>query len=192
MIQKIESALMSAFDHTLHKYTKILSSYYPAHGSTGFTERNLTNNFVSGLEQALGEDAFAWFEAPLNPKEKLHLDAIVFDPATKSCFLIEAKRFSNINKKITETMHDLQRMLHDAHHATLELGLSNLRIERRYAVVLADVWTESKGKLAAFNDWPACLENCSFDVAKKGGFEELMIEKDWKHHYKIMMAAKRL
>ncbi len=193
MIQKIENAIESAFDHTLQKYTQILNNYYPAHRSTGFTERNLTNNFVSGLEHALGKEAFAWYEAPLSPEEKLHLDAIVFDPNTRSCFLIEAKRFSNINKKVAETMDDIQRMSHQAHHATLELGLSTLRIEHRYAIVLADVWTETKTKLAAFEQWPSCLKDPSFNkLVRKGGFEDLMIEKDWKHRYKIMLAAKKL
>ncbi|MNC67567.1 hypothetical protein D3C75_1180750 [compost metagenome] len=90
-------------------------------------------------------------------------------------------------------MHDVQRMSHQAHHATLELGLSKLRVEHRYAVVLADVWTESESKLEAFNRWPECLADSSFsELARKAGFEDLMIEKDWKHRYKIMMAAKKL
>lgn len=193
MIQKIENAMMTAFDHTLRKYSQILNNYYPAHNSTGFTERNLTNNFVSGLEHALGQNAFAWYEAPLNPEQKLHLDAIVFDPSTKSCFLIEAKRFTNLKKKIADTIHDVQRMSDQAHHAILELGLSKLRIEHRYAVVLADVWTESDSKLEAFNSWPKCLEDSSFEpLARRAGFEDLEVEKEWKHRYKIMMAAKKL
>lgn len=193
MIQKIENAMMTAFDHTLHKYSQILNNYYPAHNSTGFTERNLTNNFATGLEHALGQDAFAWYEAPLDPEARLHLDAIVFDPSTKSCFLIEAKRFTNPRRKIADTIHDVQRMSHQAHHVTLELGLSKLKIEHRYAVVLADVWTENESKLEVFSSWPQCLQDSSFDkLARKAGFEDLEVEKDWKHRYKIMMAAKKL
>ncbi|PQZ85410.1 MULTISPECIES: hypothetical protein [Pseudomonas] len=192
MIREIENALMAAFDQTMCKYRQILNNYYPAHKSTGFTERNLTNNFVRALENELGKDAFAWFEAPLSAEEKLHLDAIVFDPTTKSCFLIEAKRFSNLNKKVAETTHDIQRMSYQAHHATLELGLGKLKIEHRYAIVLVDIWTEGEAKQVTFENWPACLGNASFDLFRTGGFENLMIEKEWKHHYKIMMAAKKL
>jgi len=192
MIREIENSLMAAFDQTMCKYRQILNNYYPAHKSTGFTERNLTNNFVRALENVLGKDAFAWFEAPLSSEEKLYLDAIVFDPTTKSCFLIEAKRFSNLNKKIAETIHDIQRMSYQAHHATLELGLDKLKIEHRYAIVLVDIWTEGEAKQITFNKWPACLDDASFDLFRTGGFENLMIEKEWKHHYKIMMAAKKL
>ncbi|MGU5889883.1 hypothetical protein [Aeromonas hydrophila] len=60
------------------RYTTIFSHYYPAHGSTGFTERNLTNNFVSALESLYPGSCFSWFEAPISLTEKKHMDAVVF------------------------------------------------------------------------------------------------------------------
>ena len=35
----------NVFITTVKSYEKILGRYYPAHGSNGFTERNLTFNF---------------------------------------------------------------------------------------------------------------------------------------------------
>lgn len=46
MIEKLKLACGSMSS----RYTKILSQYNLAHGSIGFTERNLTNNLVRSLE----------------------------------------------------------------------------------------------------------------------------------------------
>jgi hypothetical protein len=35
----------------------IFNQYYPAHNSTGFTERNLTCNFAEALLAELGDEA---------------------------------------------------------------------------------------------------------------------------------------
>ena len=188
----MKSILQTAFDNTIYKYSLILNNYYPAHKGTGFTERNLTNNFVTSLEQVLGKQAFAWYEAPLHPDDKLHLDAVVFDKNTSSCFLIESKRFSNLKSKIAQTKHDIERMSHALHHETLERGLGDFKIEHRYAVVLVDIWTEGKEKTKTFMDWPKCLEHEPYEVESKSGFENLVTDEAWKHNYKIMMAVKKL
>jgi hypothetical protein len=61
MLELIQSAFQKPHD----RYCKILNIYYPGHKSAGFTERNLTCNFVFCLEQLLGESAISWFEAPI-------------------------------------------------------------------------------------------------------------------------------
>jgi len=188
----VKEALRAAFDKTIIKYNLILNNYYPAHKSTGFTERNLTNNFASALEQELGEQAFTWYEAPLSAEEKMHLDAILFDKERKSCFLIESKRFSNLTKKISETKNDILRMSYQLHHKTLEHGLGDFQIEHRYAVVLVDIWTEGKEKTHAYTHWPDCLESAPFEVICCSGFENLITKDEWKHNYKIMLAVKKL
>jgi hypothetical protein len=94
--------IQSAFQKTHPRYCKILNNYYPAHKSAGFTERNLTGNFVYCLEQLLGENAISWFEAPINLETKEHIDAVVFDMERRCSIQIEAKRFSNPGKKIIE------------------------------------------------------------------------------------------
>lgn len=198
MTTDIKQALQAAFDKTISKYSLILNNYYPAHNSTGFTERNLTNNFVNSLveilnEQAKGEQALAWYEAPLSAEEKLHIDAVVFDKYSNSCFLIESKRFSNLNKKISETKHDIQRMSHQLYHQTLERGLGeDFKIENRYAVVLVDIWIEGKNKTSTYVEWPKCLNSAPFELDCRRGFESLATEAQWKQNYKIMMAVKKL
>jgi cysteine sulfinate desulfinase/cysteine desulfurase-like protein len=51
----------SAFQKMHQRYCKILNNYYPAHNSNGFTERNLTNNFVYALEGVTGENTYRGF-----------------------------------------------------------------------------------------------------------------------------------
>ena len=191
-VTDMKSILQTAFNETIFKYSLILNNYYPAHKSTGFTERNLTTNFVSALEEQLGKQAFAWYEAPLHTEEKLHLDAVVFDKNTSSCFLIESKRFSNLKSKIAQTKHDIERMSHQVHHETLERGLRDFKIEHRYAVVLVDIWTEGTEKTNTYLAWPKCLGDENHIVDCKSGFESLVTDKEWKHNYKIMMAVKKL
>ena len=68
MYQEIEIA----FDKTINNYCRILNAYYPAHNNTGFTERNLTHNFVKSLESTLGNNAIAWLEAFPYTQLKVH------------------------------------------------------------------------------------------------------------------------
>lgn len=180
--------LKTAFKNTEEKYCKILNSYYPAHNSTGFTERNLTNNFANSLELALTGSPFTWFEAPLSATDKKHLDAIVFHPQSKTSFLIEAKRLSNTVQKINEIKKDIERMKSNDHHSTLERGLRGVSVENRYAIVLADVWLESDSKVDAYNSWPECV--CADAIwANSCGFESLNTTESWKNNYKLLIAA---
>ncbi|PSV11638.1 hypothetical protein C0W59_19075, partial [Photobacterium kishitanii] len=85
MIDKIRNG----FKGTYLRYEHILNRYYPAHNSTGFTERNLTNNFVAAMEKELGLDCISWFEAPICLENKAHIDAVIL--TDDSTILIEAK-----------------------------------------------------------------------------------------------------
>lgn len=166
-----------AFENLHKRYTKILKNYYPAHGSTGFTERNLTNNFVVSLELALGENSISWFEAPIDTESNKYIDAVVFDLDQKHSFMIESNRFSNPSQKIREAKGDIERMKNPSHYNLLEKGfkdLSNIKIEKRYAILLADVWKETKGKSELFYTWPnsVCDEGNAL-WAEKFGFENL-------------------
>lgn len=175
----------------LHKrYTHIFSNYYPAHGSTGFTERNLTNNFVSAMESLYPGSIFSWFEAPICTTDNKHLDAVVFTET--DMFFIEAKRFTAPQSKTHSVRNDLERMQSAESQKLIELGLLKPIKRQRYAVVLADVWTETKGKREIFETWPACLENESFCYARAMDFSELPIEGEWKKNYKILVAIKAL
>ncbi|MGN4997524.1 hypothetical protein [Aeromonas sp. 61P] len=176
--------------HMRERYAHIFTSYYPAHGSTGFTERNLTNNFVSAMERVYPGTCFSWFEAPICTTDNKHLDAVVFTET--DVFFIEAKRFTAPQSKTHSVRSDLERMQSTESQKLIEQGLLKPIKRQRYAVVLADVWTETKGKREIFETWPACLENESFFYAKTIEFSELPIEGEWKNNYKILVAIKAL
>ena len=73
-------------DEIKQRYMKILSNYYPAHGSTGFTERNLTNNLVLAFERVLGESCISWFEAPICLNNDLAGNSFIFFSNSKLKF----------------------------------------------------------------------------------------------------------
>ena len=185
MIELIEIA----FSKFHKRYIKILNGYYPAHKSTGFTERNLTHNFISSLESVLDPDYISWFEAPINTQERRHLDAVIFDTNRKISFLIEAKRLSHVDKKIGSVKNDIRRMLSSVHIELLEKGLYNISIEKRYAIVLADVWTESNAKQSVFDTWPDCIREPNIVWHNRASFECLKTQEQWKNNYKLLIAV---
>jgi hypothetical protein len=169
------------------RYVQILNQYYPAHNSTGFTERNLSHNFVRALETVFVNKTIPWFEAPIDFNLRKHLDAVVFSQNHKTSFFIESKRFTDSNTKIISIANDIKRILTNI--KILENGLVNTIIENRFAVILADVWTETKGKEYIFNKWPECLSNSDIYWHSKAGFEELNTNEDWKINYKLLIAV---
>ncbi|HCG5474026.1 TPA: hypothetical protein NJZ87_004243 [Vibrio parahaemolyticus] len=173
------------------RYLKILSHYYPAHGSTGFTERNLTNNLVAAFERVLGESCISWFEAPICLDNGKHLDAVIFFESTT--ILIESKRLTSVKSQLTSVTNDVERMFLPK---TIELVERELRLQSsarsRYAIVLCDVWTENDEKALAFDCWPnqlpkKYLENLAY--YRKISVDDLEVEGQWKNNYKILVAA---
>lgn len=183
----MKAFLDQVMDRFYNRYSSILSQYYPAHGSTGFTERNLTNNFVSALESLDPDNCLSWFEAPIDITDKKHIDAVVFTET--DLFLIEAKRFTAPWSQANSVKSDIERMLSPMSLELLENGLRHTIERNRYAVVLADVWTETKGKKDIFERWPECLESGPFLYTKTLEFNGLQIEGEWKHNYKILVAV---
>jgi hypothetical protein len=182
--------IQSAFQKTHARYCKILNNYYPAHKSAGFTERNLTGNFVYCLEQLLGENAISWFEAPINLETKEHIDAVVFDLERKHSILIEAKRFSNPGKKIIEAKSDIERLRNPENHNVLERELRDMTIESRYGIILADVWKETKTKNEIYDTWPESIcDRGEVLWSGKCGFEGLEINGEWKNFYNLLIAV---
>lgn len=182
--------LEDAFEKTYDRYFEILTNYYPAHNGTGFTERNLTHNFTISLENVLVGRSVSWFEAPINLKAKNHIDAVVFDLDEKCNFMIEAKRFSSPAGKIAEVKKDIIRMTTPCHYELLEKNLRHIEIQKRYAVVIADVWKENPDKKEIFEDWPACISGKQKGVwSRKKGFEKLPVNGEWKNNYGLLIAA---
>ncbi|ENP8391128.1 MULTISPECIES: hypothetical protein [Vibrio] len=176
------------------RYANILSQYYPAHGSTGFTERNLTNNLVIALERAFGEACISWFEAPICLKDGKHIDAVVF--YENITILIEAKRLTSVKQQMGSIERDVERMFSTDTIKTVEKELrSNQNQRRRYSVVLADVWTENDEKTNVYKSWPSLLpayflENLLFSTQLS--FDDLCVEGKWKDNYKILVAVSEI
>ncbi|NEW81271.1 MAG: hypothetical protein GZ094_02745 [Mariniphaga sp.] len=112
MIEIIKNAFVKGLRK---RYDNIFEQYYPAHNSTGFTERNLTCHFAEALVIDLNDKAaFIWYEAPLPRPEKgkcPHIDAVVFSKTRNAVFFIEAKRLGDKPKgKIKAVAKDLKRL----------------------------------------------------------------------------------
>jgi hypothetical protein len=192
-MKTMKDLLEQASAKTHARYLSILNNYYPAHRGTGFTERNLTNNFVVSLQAVLGEKTISWFEAPLDIKTKTHIDAVVFDLERQCSFMIESKRFSYPDQKIAEVNRDIERLKNPKHCKKLECGLRGTKILKRYGIVLADVWRETARKIEISKTWPNVLED------KNGlfwfnqlAFDKLNSSGEWKMNYRILIAAYEL
>ena len=176
------------------RYMKILSKYYPAHGRTGFTERNLTNNLVAALEQVLGNNCISWFEAPICLDNGKHMDAVVFlDDVT---IFIEAKRLTSIKPQLESITEDVERMFSAKTIELVEKGLLPVNSDRRrYSIVLADVWTENEEKIAAHKVWPSQLPSGfkeSIVFSHRLSFDELCVDGNWKNNYKILIVISEI
>lgn len=180
-----------AFLRNYKRYFRILTEYYPSHNDIGFTERNLSCNFVTALEYELGKGCFSWFEAPIDLENKKHIDAIVFDIANKVSFLIEAKRFTS--KSVLKKAHeDIKRMNNKNHIDLLEAGLYSTNIEKRYAILLGDIWTETTTKKDILTTWPDYVLDHEVCFSMHKGFAELQTDESWKYDYNLLIVAQEI
>ena len=135
-------------------YVKIFNVLYPAKGSTGFTERNLSVNFSKAYEKKY-PSSVTWFEYQFGTKNNEHFDAIIVNKEKKELVIIESKRFSILSAKMREAGRDIKRMIDTA------LGCSDefSRIVNDYdeytviGVFLADVWCETKTKCRIYESF---------------------------------------
>lgn len=135
------------FDEYGNIYRKILEKIYPAKGSTGFAERNLSVNFSKAYEKIF-PSALSWFEFQFDKKK--HVDAVIVNEESQEIFVIESKRYS-VQSKITAVGHDIDRIktfldeLKDANKNN-DLIIKRIdlsKIKKFYGVILADVWKET-------------------------------------------------
>lgn len=145
------------------KYVSVFRNFYPAMGSTGFPERNLSVNFSQAFETlaaSRGYDVYSWFELQMRGDGKKdkngnkHCDALIVDNTNKTLYLIEAKRFTG-KEKISEVENDINRIrtfadeIQDDKNDEFEKGRFDLFRAQHYTingVILADVWKETKFK----------------------------------------------
>lgn len=130
------------------RYSRMLDTYYPAFGSTGFTERNLTFNFChEALKQ--NDKLIVWQEAPLQDKSS-HLDSVIFDDEHESLYIVEAKRLGAVNalesivsdmKRLTEISEDWQKI-----RGVDDVARNKIVTVRnhytKHLIILADLWAE--------------------------------------------------
>jgi len=146
--------LETSFYTMCERYNTMLKDFYPAKGSTGFTESNQVHIFVNALTETLDDDLVVeWLEFPWIDK-KQHIDAIVYSPKYKTIFYIEAKRFT-MKSKIQSISNDISRILNPRPFLNRDFikehNLKNIKDE--YIVALSDVWLETKWKKSIPNWW---------------------------------------
>jgi len=153
-----EKIIKEAFSETCSMYERILKSYYPSFGNTGFTERNITFNFCNAfLKKSNDENLIVWQEVPIKNKNDEnyteHFDSLIIDDHNHKLFLIEAKRL-NETRKEEDINSDLVRIKDK--WSTINFGEKNDRkTYSKYLLILADIWMpygkKSKTKLELFN-----------------------------------------
>lgn len=173
------------FDTYVGIYENILSEFYPSKGSTGFTERNLSVNWVKAVEKCQrNDDIISWFEYQFGSQNNQHIDALLWNRSAETLFLIESKRFNDPLAKIREVGEDIVR-LQDAYvEIKKEKRIDLKRIKHCYGIILADVWVKKaqervgrKSKIlknfqnASFVE--GNLENFSKDVRQRLDNKEL-------------------
>lgn len=129
----------------VRRYKERLSICYPSLGSTGFQERNQTNNFLSAAETIV-PNLFTWFEFQIDggKKNDNHLDAIAVDFNAKEIWLIESKRIQD-QRKMNAIFSDKTRMEQLAKEPKKNFNRfydEGIHLEEFsiYGLVLADVW----------------------------------------------------
>ena len=132
----MKELIKTVFDKTVESYERFLGRYYPAHGSNGFTERNLTFNFSHNY-LCKNADAFIWQEVPLGDRE--HFDTLIIDDQHKSIFCVEAKRLGTEAKQ-DSILADLKRIFRFSEEMRKKIDESYAV----YAVLLVDIWIPKK------------------------------------------------
>jgi len=145
------SFMQETFKHYCQKYAIIFSSFYPARGSSGFTEANQIHLFVNSLAETLSEKCLIqWLEFPWAKKSQ-HIDAFVYSKEHKSVFYIEAKRLYN-EKKRQELLNDMGRIIYQSNRDTIKNAYELSDVDE-YAISLCDVWLEDKWEKRKIPSW---------------------------------------
>ncbi len=178
----MDNLISNSFEVMCRSYEQILSSFYPARGSTGFTEQNQVHNYINALKQSLSdENSVHWLEFPWADKSH-HIDGMVFSPKHKTIFYIEAKRISISGKK-NSIMRDIQRVIDEDRTFISE---NKIQVENEYLIVLSDVWLEDKWKTAIPSWWCGIdnlnpqLENWEKKVQRSLSIPKSTLELDLK------------
>lgn len=156
----MEHIIRRSFDKMVSTYEHTLNNFYPARGSTGFTEANQTHIYINSLMDCLGdESAVSWLEFPWELK-KQHIDGFVYSPKYKSVFYIEAKRLSHTKKK-QEIIRDIDRLYCLNKKFINEYGIVDF--DNEFVIALSDVWLETNWK-KSMPEWWCGMNNVPSQV----------------------------
>ena len=171
-------------------YRNILKKFYPALGSTGFPERNLSVNFAKAYESYMkisNQDVYSWFEFQFGKEKNKHVDAVIMNETSREIFVIESKRYSNPNDKMLEVGEDIDRVFEFAKQIVEENkpnGAKRIdvsRFDRIYGVILADVWTETDKKIEIKESYKIGTEDANSKDAFLNRFsDKVLYSKDLK------------
>jgi hypothetical protein len=68
----MDSIVIDSFLNMVKTYEGLLQVFYPARGSTGFTESNQVHIYVNSLIESLNDSsAVSWLEFPSGPEHTL-------------------------------------------------------------------------------------------------------------------------
>ena len=71
----MEQIISKSYDEMVATYTRTLANFYPARGSTGFTEANQVHIYVNALIKCLDDDrVVSWLEFPWADKNSTLMD----------------------------------------------------------------------------------------------------------------------
>lgn len=156
----MENVINESFNVMVSSYIRTLTDFYPARGSTGFTEANQVHIYINALMHCLEDDsAVSWLEFPWVLK-KQHIDGFIYSPKHKSVFYIEAKRLSQKKKK-QEIVRDIERLHCDNKDFINQNGIVDF--EHEYVIALSDVWLETKWK-KSMPEWWCGLNNVPLQI----------------------------
>jgi hypothetical protein len=157
--------IKTAFSKMQTRYDVILNNYFP---SDGFTESNLTADFVKNLQDEMGGSAATWQAACSTPhhnqntlvqsnENTKHLDAIVFDVTPNTSLIIEPNKFGQLPNRIVTVLEDIKQIKNKANPNILDKGLNHKILTTQcYGILLADYWYKKKTELPGM--WPESLE----------------------------------
>ena len=132
-------------------YVEILKCIWPSIDSNGFQERNLTVNFTNAYKEiAKKKDniAIVWFEFQCGESGNKHVDALLMNTTSKEIFIIEAKRYNNVNQKVKSVAWDVKRIQEFFYDKSIFIErLGDISDYKFYGMILADVWCETKSKI---------------------------------------------
>ena len=132
-------------------YVEILKCIWPSIDSNGFQERNLTVNFTNAYKEiAKKKDntVIVWFEFQCGESGNKHVDALLMNTTSKEIFIIEAKRYNNVNQKVKSVAWDVKRIQEFFYDKSIFIErLGDISYYKFYGMILADVWCETKSKI---------------------------------------------